>query len=424
MADKIFDVMSRLGQLDVQSQQKGNNVASRKKVEMVHFADPNQHGSYLLIPLPNPIYGALPYVLLNGVKQYKVSKKYGENSYLVTKKILPTYAYDIFDPQTQRVISPLTNDDLALHKEVSKEWDDLYRKMGGYKKAAERTPEEQKMLRDKDKGVGSKNYTIFNGFVISRYDASMRNVIKSNYPALIVIPSAAMVQSVQNNILQISATNGGNQDWVNNIYNFDPNSRMGSIMLNVTRTTGYQITVTHNIAQQPIEIKMSEEDRALMENNPVENFIGSQYIRPEELTKAPGQRNLFNKEYYAEMLDELKRLNAAFDAGQGYAADYSAIAALKRDPVQGSADPFVNPAKVQPNVPVGNANQFTQAQPQQFAQPQSQAAHVDPILGQNVAANNGYNNPGFGQAQFSNPFANMNQAPQNPVQQGGDDLPF
>lgn len=421
---KISDVMSRLGQLDALTQQRGNGgTQNRKKVEMVHFGDQSQHGSYLLIPLPNPIYGALPYILLNDVKQFKVMQQYGEQSYLVTRKILPTYAYDIFDPNTGRVVSPLTNEDLALHKEASKLWSDLYRKMGGYKKAAERTPEEQKMLRDRDKGVGSKNYTIFNAFIISKYDSSMRNVVKSNYPALVVIPSAAMIQSVQNNIMQISAANfNGSQDWVGQIYNGDMTSRNGSIMLNVTRTTGYQITVTHNLSNQPIEIKMGDDDKVLMANNSIENFIGASNISPTELQKAPGQRNLFSREYYQKMVDELRRLNAAFDAGQGYQAPTTAAAEPYRGPVQGSADPFVGFKT--PNVNVGQA-QFSQPQ-QAPAQAQPQAAHIDPVTGQGVT-NGGFNNPGFGQPQqqFSNPFANPTPNPMDTgFQQGGDDLPF
>lgn len=405
MADNLIDVMGRLGQLEVQAQKKGDNTrVTRKRVESVHFGDPNQQGSYLLIPLPNPVYGATPYVLLNGVKQFKVSKKFGDKSYPVTRKILPTNAYDVIEPSTGKIFSSLTNEDLALHKEASALWDDLYRKMGGYKKQTDRTDEEKRMLMDPNRGIGTKNYTIFNGYVVNRYEGNnLRKVIKSNYGALIVVPSAAMIQSISENIMSISQMNyGGSNDWLNNIYNFDTTRRMGSIMLNVIRQTGYKITVTHSVQQQPIEINMNDEEREQMANNPVENFIGFSNVPQGEISKDPGQRKLFSQEYYKEMIEELKTLNAEFDGGYQNVAQAQAVPT--RGPIQGSVDPILTQ---QSQAPMQN----------NFSQPQ--AAHIDPIMGQTGAPNNGGSGfPGFGQPTFNNPFVQ-----QSPEGTNGD-LPF
>jgi hypothetical protein len=411
MADSIMDVMSRLGQLEAQAQQKKaySNV-SKKKVETVHFGDSNQHGSYQLIPLPNPVYGPTPYVLLNGVKQFKVKKQFGDKSYDYTRKILPLAAYDIIEAGSGRIVSSLTGEDIALHKEAEKLWNDLYRKMGGYKKQDERSKEETAMLLDSKRGVSTKNYTIFNAWVVNRYDGSnLRKVIKSNYGALIVVPSAAMIQSIKENIIQISQLQyGGGSDWLNNIYSTDTKSRMGSIMLNVTRQLGYKITVQHSVSNVPIDINLSEEENTVMSNNPVENFIGFSNIPEGESEKDPGQRKLFSKEYYQTMIDELKSLNAAFDSG--YQNIPQAPAEPYRGPVQGSADPFLNPTQA-PQQVVAQPNVIT-------AQPQPQVAHVDPVSGQNAFQQNAFQ--GFGGASsFSNPF--MQQSPEG-SENGG--LPF
>jgi hypothetical protein len=427
--ENLTDVMSRLSQLEVQAQKKGatnQKDASRGKVEYVHFGDSNQQGSYLIVPLPNPVTGALPYVLLKDVKQFKVNKQFGDKTYQYTRKILPAAAFDIYDPNTGRVISPLTNDDLNLIQEATKLWSDLYRKLGGYKKQADRTPEEQRILMDSN-SPKNKNYTIFNGYVINRYEGNnLRKVIKSNYGALIVVPSAAMIDSVNENISQTSTiTYGGKNDWVNDIYNFDLEHRKGSIMLTVNRQLGYKITVAHNVSATVIDINMSDEEKALMSNNPVENFIGLSNIPQEELSKAPGQRKLFNPDYYKDMISELRTLNAEFDGGMQSAGP---VAEPQRGPIQGSIDPFLaaNPKAEVQQQPVSGATAVQNA----FSQVQQQATHIDPM------ANNGGNMfGGFGQqpqaqpqpasTPFANPFANVQQQVNN-VQQGGNgnNLPF
>lgn len=424
--------MSRLGQLEVQAQKKGadNNKTSRGRIEMVHFGDAKQHGSYLIVPLPNPVTGALPYVLLKNVKQFKVQKQYGEKTYSVVRKIIPATAYDIYDTNTGRIISPLTNDDLNLIQEAEKLWSDLYRKLGGYKKQADKTPEEQRIQMDPN-SPKQKNYTIFNGFVINRYEGNnLRKVIKSNYGALVVVPSAAMIDSVMENISQTSSlTYGGKNDWVNEIYNFDLEHRKGSIMLTVSRQQGYKITVAHSLSNTVIDLNMTEEEKSFLLNNPVENFIGLNNIPKDEVNKAPGQRKLFSAEYYTAMISELKVLNAELDGGFQNVAP----SAPQRGPVQGTVDPFLaNQPQQQPvSVPGGVQavqNAFSAVATQQNTQPQ--AAHIDPMSGNNIGGGFAGFQQQFGnnqQSQFNNPFANL-QAQVNETQtQGGvsdDDLPF
>lgn len=392
MADSINDVMSRLSQLETQAQSnlKGNAAwgSNKRKVETIHFGNPDNQGSYLIIPLPNPIYGSIPYVQIRGVRQFKVTKTFKDKSYDYTRKILPVTAYDIVDPQAQtfRLYSPLTSDDLELHKEACRLWDDLYRKMGGYKKQAERTPAESKQLLDM--GMGSKNYTIFNSYVMYRYKGTdVRNTVRSNYGALFILPSLALSSSVNENIASISAMQfGGNTDWVNNIYNDNWKSRSGNIMLTVTRQQGYKVTVTHSITSQPIEIVMTDEEREDMMKDPMEGFIGASNIPLGEESKPAGTRKLFSAEYYRTMIDELKRLNASFDANlQGVTAP---IEEPKRGPIQGTVDPLLN-----------------QVPPQPAPEAQPQTAHIDPFSGQNVQGGNSPF-PSFGQATTSAPFNN------------------
>lgn len=414
MAESINDVMSRLSQLETQAQnnQKGGATwGNKRKVETIHFGNPESQGSYLIIPLPNPIYGPIPYVQIKGVKQYKIKKTFKDKAYEYTRKILPVTAYDIVDPQAQtfRLYSPLTNDDLALHKEACRLWDDLYRKMGGYKKQAERTAAESKQMLDS--GMASKNYTIFNSYVMYRYKGTdVRNVVRSNYGALFVLPSLALSSSVNENIASISAMQfGGNTDWVNNIYNDNWKSRMGNIMLTVTRQQGYKVTVTHSVTSQPIEIVMSDEEREDMMKDPMEGFIGSSNIPLGEEQKPVGTRKLFSAEYYRTMIDELKQLNASFDANLNgiTAAPQEPV----RGPIQGTVDPLMAQVQAQPQ---------TQAPVEVAAQPQ--AAHIDPFSGQNVQGGSSF--PGFGQAtttQFNNPFA---QTPGGNAPQAGQGLPF
>lgn len=424
--------MSRLGQLEVQAQKKGvdNSKASRGRIEMIHFGDAKQHGSYLIVPLPNPVTGALPYVLLKNVKQFKVQKQFGDKSYPFVRKILPATAYDIYDTNTGRVISPLTNDDLNLIQEAEKLWSDLYRKLGGYKKQADKTPEEQKIQMDPN-SPKQKNYTIFNGYVINRYEGNnLRKVIKSNYGALVVVPSAAMIDSVMENISQTSSlTYGGKNDWVNEIYNFDLEHRKGSIMLTVSRQQGYKITVAHSLSNTIMDLNMTEEEKSFLLNNPVENFIGLNNIPKDEVNKAPGQRKLFSAEYYTTMISELKVLNAELDGGFQNVAPSTP----QRGPVQGTVDPFLaNQPQQQPVSVPGGAQAMQNAFSAVAAQPntQPQAAHIDPMSGNNNVGGFAGFQQQFGnnqQSQFNNPFANL-QAQVNETQaQGGvsdDDLPF
>lgn len=423
--DNFMSMMTR--QATIASGQK---VVERKALERVHFGQEAAHGTYQIIPFNNPVTD-YPYVTMFDTKEVNIPFVQTENGQQVEKqnwhKILPKDVYIMKDP-SGRVVESLSAADSQLYDTVEKAWREVNAALGGYKKQADRTPAEDKR---RSQYVRTKNYTIFNGYCVNRAGDGGRGTVREKFCALFIVPAKGFMTAVSNNMNQVTAFEQNNTtDWIANIYNDDMNSRMGSIILSISRTPtqpSYNVTVSHKCIPNggaPIQISMSDEDKAYMSNSPIENFLGK--LAPENpKSTSPADKRLFNRAEYEKILDALMKILASVTAtnsvsqAQAVAATNQLAMQNIQQPISGSADPMLqqmvnDPSAngVQQRIIANNTNPTVNPP----------AAHNDPITSAPVnsgfsgGVNFGTATPGFQVPQGLN--VNTSAMPQ------GDDLPF
>lgn len=373
-----------------QPQAKAAGVETRK-IDKVSLSFNGNHGKYQILPMNSTITG-FPFRELKNTREIQMPKVNtlpdgSVREFTSWIKILPNDAYLMVD-STGRVVSSLTRDEEELLIQARSTFDTLYELMGGKEKD-----------QNLNKTIGflrRRDYTVFHGKCLGKWGmADPRTPERTNFPALFICSAKGFMQAVSDNVTDETLANGGNSDWLSQVYSRQTTGRTGflifSISMNQGGKIGYSISVNHKAGIMNPEINnhvITEEEEALM-TDPVETFLGWQG------RKDPETGRMFNRalmqEVIAYMGNMIQSIQMAKTTGADMVEAWKATSELALKNSQTAAptttDPFLanSAAQVAPEV-VNPGNLYTNNN-DPFSTPP--AAHIDPITQQPV-------NPGFG----------------------------
>lgn len=300
------------------SQKKKTTFVKRRTIEKIFCGHVSNHGKYQMLPINSVITGN-PFVVLANTREIAMPRKNmsqdgQEQVYTAWIRILPSSAYDIVDPSSGQVVSPLTAEEIRLHTTAINLWEELYKELDAYNNRTD--PNITGFIR-------RKNYTIWNSYTLNKWKVGeTRNPERSNFSALFVVTAKNFIDILTSNVQETNLTSGmGNSDWTSEIYNRDTCNRKGYIMFSISKNEGgpgFNISTTHTLGAGNYlsNVVIPEEDMELMQN-PVEEFLGWQAARDEE--NPAESRHLFNSSLYNEviqyMTDQLAQIRITKQSG-------------------------------------------------------------------------------------------------------------
>lgn len=430
MANRVDDFLARLA-ANAPKEKKEFEQNTNRSLEKVFLNFPGNFGRYQVFPMSSIMEeSGLPFVTLFNTREINIPKKKMTSNGTEEKfdnwiKILPRDAYQMKD-MNGRVVSSLTALDEQILNQAYAVWDEIWNELD-----ARNNLDITKSI------VRRRNYTLFHAYCLNYWAPNeSRNPNRQNFSALFVCTAKGFTNIIQDNIQEKALMNGGNYQWVEDIYNRQTSGRTGFLMFSVNSKkdggAGFSITTTHEIGNTSFQgIQIPEED-AIEMSDPIYTFLGYQANRDEQ--NPVGQKRLFNQTlmkeaiaYMSEMLAGIKARQASEDAKdvarQVAAEIFSRQQAYvpksqTNDPMlaasQGNAEPGVQqPGVVNPGAIVNNNDNPFATSP---------VYHSDPVTGQPV-------NPGFGGGWNSNPQP-QGAAPFNPnfggfgSNEAKDGLPF
>lgn len=399
-----------------QPQAKGDAMNARK-IEKVSLSFNGNYGKYQILPVNSTITG-FPFRELKNTREIMFPMKNRlvdgtEREFSSWVKILPPEAYLMVD-STGRVVSSLTREEEELLAQARNTFDQLFELLGGRNKET-----------DANKTIGllrKRDYTVFHGKCLGKWGLTdPRTPERQNFPALFICSAKGFMQAVSDNVNDETLANGGNADWLGQIYNRQQTGRTGflifSISLNQGGKIGYSISINHKAGIMNPEInnhQITDEEIAMM-TDPVETFLGFQ----------AGKERLFNKYLMQDVINymslQIQNIQMAISTGADVVKAWEATSALtlkNSNPVGGAAqtnDPFLasQASQVQAASEVVNPGAVVMNNTDPFSTPP--AAHIDPITQQpvNTMGNFGGSAP-FEQPSFAKPaFAEANPAANN-----------
>lgn len=405
------------------SQKKKTAFVKRRTIEKLFCGHVSNHGKYKILPINSVITGN-PFVVLANTREISMPRKNigqdgQEQIYTAWIRILPEDAYNVIDPVTGNITSPLTAEEKRLYSTAVSLWEELYKELNAY---------ENRNDQSISGFIRRKNYTVWNSYVLNKWKVGdTRNPERSDFSALFVVTAKNFIDIVSNNIqetdLLVNSTGANNDNWIRDIYNRDATGRKGFMMFSIAKNDGgpgFNISTTHTLGAGEFlaNVTIPEEDMELMQN-PVEQFLGWQAARDEE---RPAQnRHLFNSNLYNEviqyMVDQLAQIRLTKENGGEVS---KAIEATNEMVLKGQAP--TNTRGQVTNDPIlakmaeeSNQQQYVQAvRPESVVQKNTDpfgnppAAHLDPMTGTPV---------GSQQAPSQSPFTRPSFATE-------EDLPF
>jgi hypothetical protein len=273
-----LNVQSFLEQLQNATPQPRSNEPRTNVLNYIHLSVPENFGKYQVFPMISEITGN-PFTYLYKTREVNLLRK-GTQDKMAWHKILPLGAYQFVD-STGRLVSSLTQAESDL----------LVKAQGIYDTLDGVMPDSMGDKKKKDI-LRSKDYTVFNAYVINKYnEADMARPERSKFAALFVCTSKKFAGEITKDI-QLQSTNYGGTEFVTSIYNRELANRTGWLIFTIGKETqgfGYRIGVSH-AANLPANVvggfSISNEEAAAM-SDPVKNFLGWQ---------ASDKPNMFNQE--------------------------------------------------------------------------------------------------------------------------------
>lgn len=387
-----------------QPQAKGDSVNARK-IEKVSLSFNGNHGKYQILPMNSTITG-FPFRELKGTRELQFPMKNHlvdgtEREFTTWVKILPPEAYLMVD-STGRIVSSLTREEEELLQQARNTFDQLFELLGGRNK-------EQEL----NKTIGllrKRDYTVFHGKCLGKWSLTdPRTPERQNFPALFICSAKGFMQAVSDNVNDETLANGGNADWLGQIYSRQQTGRTGflifSISMNQGGKIGYSISVNHKagITNPEINNHLITDEEVAMMTDPVETFLGFQ----------AGRERLFNKYLIQDatnyMSAQIQAIQMALSTGSDVIKawqDTSALTLKNSNPVGAAPqtnDPFLSGNQGTVASDVVNPSAIVTNNTDPYVTPP--AAHIDPITQNTVGNNQGvaFNGNSFAQPAFANP---------------------
>lgn len=377
-----------------------------RTLEKVYLNYPGNFGRYQILPMDSVVTD-FPYQTLFNTREINIPRKNlaadgSENVYNAWIKLLPANAY-IMKDATGRQVSSLTAADEQLLGQAHLLFDQLC--------------DELDMRNNRNEEVTSlvrrRNYTVFFGYCLNKWNTDSRTADRQNFSALFVSTAKGFVSSVQDNIQERTLMNNGDSSWLPLVYNRQLTGRDGFMVFSVAPNklqAGYLVTANHEIgrAKNLENVVISEEDAQLMVD-PVETFLGWQARRDDDA--APGTKRLFNpaltQEAITFMSEQLAAVRMAKQSGMSIAdainaTNEKALANQQYTNTQGQTtnDPMLAEMAAK-TAQENNTTQIINNNDAPFQTPP--AAHIDPVT--NAPKTNPFGNTGnFGQQNGNAPF--------------------
>lgn len=371
MSFNVNDFMSKLSQ-QTAPMAKREAKASNKSLDKISLNYEGNFGRYQLLPMNNVVTD-YPYVTLFNTREICIPRRLvksdgTEDVYNAWIRILPKNAY-IMKDMTGRIVSSLTSEEDQILNEAYTVYDELFNEVD-----AKTNSQQFKDL------IRKRNYTIFHAMCLNKwkFDDTSRTPERQNFCGLFVCTAKGFIQAVEDNINDKTLMEGGDQSWMEGIYNNNLTGRDGFVLFNISRSktsAGYQVSVSHEAGRAKMleGITIPAEDAELMKD-PVSTFLGWQANREENVD--PAQRRLFNasliKEAISFMTNQLAAIRMAKNSGTDVMEAIKAtnatclgtsVANVSPDNevkiIAGNTEPFATPAAAQidpvTSAPVNNA---------------------------------------------------------------------
>jgi hypothetical protein len=192
------------------------------RIKKLYFSFEDNHGILIFAPFIDKL-AHRPYILLQGVKEYKAPcSKYKGGDEATWMRILPKQAY-----------GQLTDEQSKLYDEVVSLWDQVNNEIGESDDAFTQ--------------IRVKTYSLFQGIILKQ-NASNGKAIEDNInkAALLIYPGKSVVNALSSAIESKIATMG-TKEWITAIFSPDANNRDGVISITFNKKTGggfgYEATV-------------------------------------------------------------------------------------------------------------------------------------------------------------------------------------
>lgn len=393
-----------------------------RTLEKVYLNYPGNFGRYQILPMDSVVTD-FPYQTLFNTREINIPRKNlaadgTENIYNAWIKLLPASAY-IMKDATGRQVSSLTAADEQLLGQAHLLFDQLCDELD---MRNNRSEEVTNLVR-------RRNYTVFFGYCLNKWNTDSRTPDRQNFSALFVSTAKGFVSSVQDNIQERTLMNNGDSSWLPLVYNRQLSGRDGFLVFSVAPNklqAGYLVTANHEIgrAKNLETVVISEEDAQLMVD-PIETFLGWQARRDDEA--APGTKRLFNpaltQEAITFMSEQLAAIRMAKQTGTTIADAINATneKALQNQQYTNTQGQATNdPMLADMAAKTAQENTFSQAQivnnnTDPFQTPP--AAHIDPVTNAPKSNPFGGNTPNTGNAPFTPSFGSSFGG-------GNDGMPF
>lgn len=397
--------------------------AKNRNLEKISLNYEGNFGRYQIFPFESVVQD-IPFITLYDTKEICVPRmgKAADGSpspYKTWIKLLPASGYKMKD-STGRVVSSLTAEEEDLLNSARTLFNQLYDEL------------DIKNNIQYTKDVARKrNYTIFHAYCINRWESGdSRQPIRSNFAGLFVCTAKGFMSSVEESISSKSLLTGGDQKFLEEIYNRNLTGRTGFVLFTIGKSktsAGYQVNVQHEYNINGISnIAVSQEDADLMKD-PVANFLGWQANKEDENVPTE-QRRLFNKVVIQDAINYMTKQLAAIRTAKQSNGDVNEAMRITNELVlkdqqsqPTTNDPMLQQAQAQGSI---DPEFIKQQNTQPFQTPP--AAKMSPITGTPESQGSGFGSgSGFGgfgggtTPTFSSPFGNFSN-----TENSTNDLPF
>lgn len=395
MTQSVEDFMAMLAQQTAPMQKKDFRPKA-KTIEKISLAFNGNWGRYQIFPF-NSVVTDFPFVTLMGTREVCVPRKSiledgTEQISSLWIKLLPNDGYCMKD-QSGRRTSSLTAEDERVLNEARQLFDSLWEELD----VRNNIDYSRSLIR-------KRNYTIFHAYCLNKWNfEDSRTPNRQNFPALFVCTAKGFVPAVENSIRETTILNGGDYEWIKDVYTTDM-TRRGFMMFSISHQQGqpgFQININHKSGIAPTQINLNEEELEVMKD-PVATFLGWQANREEGV--AAENRRLFNptlaKEAANFLAQQLAAVRAAKAAGEDVMEAIQKTTALAAEtaPTWGSGN--------KTNDPILKSEQENNVDVQRIAENNTKpystppAGHFSPISGAPVG-----NSPQQPTPQQPAPFA-------------------
>ena len=362
-----------------------------RKIDRISVNNPETLGRYQVLPI-NSAVTEFPFIS-GRVRQISLPRRRmdesGQEQAYSAWIHIPSYEFYQMRDATDRVVSSLTAEDEKLLSSAYNLWEELYAEIDG--------KNNYPVVKD---FIRAKNMTIFSAYCMNfwKYGSNNRTPDRQNFSALFMVTTKNLIQAVEANINDKTIMEGGNQDWIENVYNNQLKNRDGFLMFSVNKdktAKGFTASATHEFGRASMlsGVEIPQEDFDAGMDDPVSLFLGWQ-ANSAEREKPSGSRRLFNAALIKEACSYMGVLLSAIRAEkQKDPSTPIDVMAVVNKVVE---DYYKNLPPMEPRQQSQGEGQTTETTQTTAPANDSPTTHIDPLMGSQAPQSDGGFGGGFG----------------------------